>query len=230
MSFEHASEIWRDFPELVPGVLFADGITPNASVGARIAKFTATAARRLAGASEADLPEVQAWRRAFSRMGLKPTQYRSASESLLRRFRKEGALPQIHPLIDLCNAVSLAFAVPVAVFDTSRIEGPLQVRYATGAERYLTFSDETEHPDPGEVIFADEVARAHARRWTNRQSGYSAVRDPTTAVLIVAEAMHASADGDVARLVDAMAGELKDVWSLDASVSVLSAAAPRFVY
>jgi DNA/RNA-binding domain of Phe-tRNA-synthetase-like protein len=39
---------------------------------------------------------------------MKPTQYRCASEALLRRFRKEGALPRIHPLRDLCNAVSLA--------------------------------------------------------------------------------------------------------------------------
>ena len=56
-------------------------------------------------------------------MGLKPTQYRCAAESLLRRFRKEGSLPRLHPLVDLCNAVSLAFAVPVAVLDAGRIAG-----------------------------------------------------------------------------------------------------------
>ena len=47
----------------------------------------------------------------------------SASESLLRRFRKEHALPQIHPLIDLCNALSLACAIPIAVFDARRSRG-----------------------------------------------------------------------------------------------------------
>jgi DNA/RNA-binding domain of Phe-tRNA-synthetase-like protein len=228
--FEHSGEIWRDFPELVAGVIFADGVTCDAPVEDRVARFDAVAEGRLVAASEADLPEVQAWRRAFSRMGLKPTQYRSASESLLRRFRKEGSLPRIHPLIDLCNAISLAFAVPIAVFDASRIEGHLQVRYATGGESYLTFSGETEHPDAGEVIFADEAARAHARRWTNRQSGYSAVRETTAAVLIVAEAMHDQARGDVERLVGAVAGELKDVWSLTAKVGGLSATAPRFEF
>jgi DNA/RNA-binding domain of Phe-tRNA-synthetase-like protein len=40
-----------------------------------------------------DFPEIRAWRRAFTRMGFKPTQYRYASEALLRRFRKDGALP-----------------------------------------------------------------------------------------------------------------------------------------
>ena len=108
MYFQHSSEIWSDFPELVPGVLYADGITVAVSVDHQIARFNAIAESRLAGSSEGELPEIQAWRRAFSRMGHKPTQYRCAAESLLRRFRKEGSLPRIHPLIDLCNAISLA--------------------------------------------------------------------------------------------------------------------------
>ena len=103
-------------------------------------------------------------------MGLKPTQYRCASEALLRRYRKEGAVPALHPLIDLCNAASLASAIPVAVFDTARITGTRSVRLAHGDETYETFAGEIEHPEPGEVIFADDNGRAHARRWTNRQA------------------------------------------------------------
>src|SRR5687767_1119640 len=130
MDFRHADEIWRDFPELVPGVLYADGIRPDVSVDDRVAAFSAIAESRLATASEGELPEIQAWRRGFSKMGLKPTQYRCASEALLRRFRKEGSLPRIHRLIDVCNAISLAFAIPVATFDASEIEERLEVRYA----------------------------------------------------------------------------------------------------
>src|SRR5579884_3078822 len=128
MYVQHAPEIWRDYPELVPGVLWADGITPDVSAGPRVAHFTDIAASRLAHASEGELPEIQAWRRTFARMGLKPTQYRCAAEALLRRYRKEASLPQIHPLIDLCNALSLAFAIPVAAFDVSRVAEYLKVR------------------------------------------------------------------------------------------------------
>src|ERR1700678_291410 len=87
-------------------------------------------------------------------MGLKPTQYRCASESLLRRFRKEGSLPPLHPAADLCKAVSLAFATPIAVFDLAEISGGLQVRYAAGDEQYLTFGGGVENPSPHEGIFA----------------------------------------------------------------------------
>lgn len=227
MHFGHSHEIWRDFPELVPGVLFASGITKDVSVGPQVARFNAIAESRLAAHSEGELPEIQAWRRAFSRMGLKPTQYRCASESLLRRFRKEKSLPRIHPLIDLCNAVSLAFAIPVAAFDAAMIADFLEVRYAAGTEAYLAFSGETERPERNEVIFADTAGRAHARRWTNRQSGLSAVREETGAVLIVAEAMHGSASADIEKLTDAIAHELDAVWSAAPQVRILSPSSPQ---
>src|SRR5215470_17090170 len=164
MHFQHSGEIWHDFPELVPGIVVADGITPGVSLGDRAAKFTTIASSRLADRAESELPEIRAWRRAFARMGLKPTQYRCASESLLRRFRKEGTLPRLHPLVDLCNAASLAFAVPVAVFDVAKLKGYLQVRHADGDEDYLSFAGDQEHPPAGEVIFADQARQAHARR------------------------------------------------------------------
>lgn len=230
MYFQHSSEIWREFPELVPGVLFAEGITANASVEHRTAAFNAVAESRLAAAPEGELPEIQAWRHTFSRMGLKPTRYRCAAESLLRRFRKEGSLPRIHPLVDLCNAVSLAYAVPVAVLDVSAITEYLEVRHASGDETYLTFAGGTEHPGAREVTFADGAGRAHARRWTHRQSGDSAVRDTTNAVLIVAEAMHDSAPADVRRLTDTIADELHAVWPVAPKSAVLSRSAPRFEF
>jgi DNA/RNA-binding domain of Phe-tRNA-synthetase-like protein len=227
--FQHSGDLWRDFPHLVPAVVYVQGITPGADSGPAADRFAAIAKSRLAGVSaEGELPEVQAWRRAFATMGLKPTQYRCAAESLLRRFRKEGSLPRLHPLVDLCNAVSLAYAIPVAVFDLSAITGPLEVRYATGDENYLTFAGDIEHPAPGEVIFADQAGQAHARRWTNRQSGRSAVRPSTAEALIVAEALHDQAPHDIPELTAALAAELQDLWSVTPMTQVLTAASLRF--
>lgn len=230
MQFSHSETIWQAFPELRAGALYADGIDAATDVEEAIASFNAIAEARLAEAQESEFPEIQAWRRGFSRMGLKPTQYRAASEALLRRFRQEHALPRLHPLIDLCNAISLAFAIPVAVFDTEKIAGDLQVRHATGHETYLTFGCQSEHPEAGEVIFADGDGRAHARRWTNRQSGLSAVRETTGSVLIVAEALHAGAGADSARLIATLADALARHWPVTIATAALSHASPRFEF
>src|SRR5919108_749106 len=185
MYFCHAPDIWRQYPQLVAGVLVAGRLDPQVDVEARLGPWYLRARERLSRAAESELPEVAAWRRAYAQMGMKPTQYRSAAEALMRRFRREGALPRLHPLVDLCNAVSLAFALPVAVFDLDKIAQHLEVRYATGAEEYLAFSGETEAPAPGEVVFVDAANQVHARRWTFRQSLRSAVGQETTQVLIV---------------------------------------------
>jgi DNA/RNA-binding domain of Phe-tRNA-synthetase-like protein len=214
VQFSYSNAIRRDFPELASGVLRIDGVTPSANVSDWAAHFAEIANTRLAGESEVALPEIQAWRRAFGRMGLKPTQYRCASEALLRRFRKERSLPRIHPLVDLCNSISIAFAIPVAVFDLGKIDGDLQVRRANGRETYEAFSGEIERPAVDEVIFADSSGRAHARRWVNRQSGYSAVRRATATALIVAEAMHETAADDIARLISTYERTAAETWPL----------------
>ncbi|MDR2983731.1 MAG: hypothetical protein LBV34_02715 [Nocardiopsaceae bacterium] len=230
MYFEHDAAIWRDFPALVPGVLFAEGITPAVEVDSHLATFNRRAEARLADGTESELPEIQAWRRAFAAMGLKPTQYRCASESLLRRFRKEDELPRLHPLVDLCNAVSLAYATPIAVLDVAKVASYVRVRYAAGDEEYLTFAGELEHPAAGEVVFADDAGQAHARRWTNRQSALSAVRDTTSRALIVAEALHAPAAADVPELLETIAGEIEAQWSVRPLATVLKADSPRFSF
>ncbi|WP_283135796.1 B3/B4 domain-containing protein [Rhizohabitans arisaemae] len=227
MYFQHSRNVWEEHPDLVAGAVAATGITPEASIGAALTRFGELARARLAAGPEAGFPEIQAWRRAFARMGLRPTQYRCASESLLRRFRKEGELPRIHPLVDLCNAISLAFAIPVAALDTEKISEGLEVRHADGDERYVTFGGETENPDRGEVTFVDAAGRAHARRWTNRQSGHSAVQDATTSVLIVVEAMHESAGADVPGLLATVADELAVHWPVTPRTATVTASSPR---
>ena len=228
MFFGHSPALWRQFPQLVPGVLVVGDIHPKVEVG--LEPWHARARERLARGPESELAEVSAWRRAYAQMGLKPTQYRSAAEALLRRFRREGDLPRLHPLVDLGNAVSLAFALPVAIFDLAGVDSHLEVRHAAGREEHVGFSGETERAEPGEVIFADAANHAHARRWTFRQSRRSTVTADTHEVLIVAEGLHPTAGADVPVLIEALAGSIAALWGAPRHRAVLTAAAPRLEF
>lgn len=210
--FRYAPEIRARFPHLRTAALVVDGVSSDPNHSGEVVRLQKIAGARLANGPESEFEEIQAWRRAFSAMGLKPTQYRCASEALLRRYRKEGTLPALHPLIDLCNAISIAFAIPVAVFDISKVTGTMTVRSAEGNEVYETFAGQIEHPEPGEITFADDNGTAHARRWTNRQSGWSAIGPKTAKALIVAEALHQSASQDLTALNSWLAGAFHMAW------------------
>jgi DNA/RNA-binding domain of Phe-tRNA-synthetase-like protein len=144
--------------------------------------------------------------------------------------REERYLPRLHPLVDLCNAVSLAYALPVAVFDLAGVASHLEVRHAAGGEEHTVFSGETERVEPGEVIFADAANHAHARRWTFRQSRRSTVSAETRAVLIVAEGLHPTAAADVPALIEALGGGLEGLWGAPRHRAVLTAAMPRLEF
>jgi len=221
MRFSYSQHMQQTFPNRMSGIIALDRVRSDADVTKPVAQYCELASERLKQASEGEFPEIKAWRKAFSTMGLKPTQYRCASEALLRRFRKEGYLPTIHPLIDLCNAVSITFGIPIAVFDRDQIKGDLMVRQAEGSETYLTFGGDSEHPELGEVIFADAACNAHARRWANRQTRLSAMSSDTTRVLIVAEALHDTAEHDISQLVAALSDSLEDTFAAKPTTALL---------
>jgi DNA/RNA-binding domain of Phe-tRNA-synthetase-like protein len=213
-TFSHHPVVWQMFPSLAAGVIRVSGVqsveVPQPGIDAHLA----VARRRLAAhdgdGGEGQWPEIQAWRRAFAQMGLKPTQVRCAAEALLRRLRKEGDLPVLHPVVDLCNSLSVRFAVPVAVFDVAQVGWPLQVRAARGDEVYSGFDGGSEHPEPAEIVFVDSQGHAHARRWAHRQCKQSAVQARTADVLIVAEALHAGAANTIDELLATLRSELSD--------------------
>lgn len=210
-TFRYDTAILERFPTVTGGVILATGLrngpTPERIATAYLKQQQATLAR-IGETPLSQLPTLAAWRSAFRRFGVDPTQCRCAAEALLRRLTKKGDIPSINALVDLGNLVSIRYALPVAVFDTRSLTGPLTVRFATGEERYTPLGqpDVTEHPAAGEVVFSDETGLVFAERWCWRQSDQSAARDDTTAVVITVEAQHEGARTEIeAALADLLA-------------------------
>lgn len=199
--FQYAPDLFAQFPTIRGGVILARGLhngpTPSALADAFLAEQAATL-QRIGDTPLAEIPSLSAWRRAFSSFGVEPTKYRSAAEALLRRLTKKGDIPSLNLLVDLGNLVSIRYGLPVAFFDRRAMHGPITVRFADGSERFTNLGADTpEHPDPGEVIFADDTGLVFARRWCWRQSEESASREDTVDALITVEGHHEGAGQDV---------------------------------
>lgn len=199
--FAYAPDLLEVYPGITAGVIHATGLANTPSSTSLLEDYRSTQTERLAGLETtpiAELPSIAAWRRAFTRFGAKPTQYRNAAEALLRRLTKAGDIPSINTLVDIGNLISVRWAMPVAVMDQAQIAGSTTVRFATGEESFTDLgSSETARPETGEVVFVDDAGLVSARRWCWRQSRQSASGPDTTDALFVIEGLHDTAAAEI---------------------------------
>jgi DNA/RNA-binding domain of Phe-tRNA-synthetase-like protein len=228
--FQYSPEIIKAFPEVAGGIIVAKGMKNGPSPDKLKAAFTAeqqTVIARIGETPLSELPSLAAWRRAFSKFGVKPTQYRSAAEALLRRLTKQGDIPSINTLVDIGNLVSIRYALPVAVVDMRGFQDGITVHFADGSEQFMELdTNEIEHPEAGEVVFTDARKIVIARRWCWRQSAESAAREDTTNALITFETQHTGGKDDVANAGEDLLALLREYAGGDYSMTILTASRP----
>jgi len=114
---------------------------------------------------------LAAWAEVYSRFGAKPNRTPCSAQALKKRVDKDGRLPSINPLVDLYNAVSLRFAVPVGGENFDAYVGKPRLSIADATEIFDSVANGEaiiEHPSNGEVIWRDDVG-VTCRRWNWRQ-------------------------------------------------------------
>jgi len=194
LAFKYHPEIIKRYPNIIGGVILAHEINNGPTSETFKEIYFAEQQAVIANIGSRPLSELEplaAWRTAFRNFGVNPTKYRSAVEALLRRLTKKGDIPSINAVVDICNLISIRYQVPVAAFDARHLSGPITVQFSSGDENFTPlFQKEPEHPEAGEVIFADDAKLVVARRWCWRQSDESATRQDTADAVFTIEAQH----------------------------------------
>jgi DNA/RNA-binding domain of Phe-tRNA-synthetase-like protein len=133
-------------------------------------------------------PHLRAWQEAYRAFGARPQRTPSSVEALWERAVKSG-LPRVNWLVDLYNAISVTYMLPVGGEDAGRFEGKLRLLRASGQEPFDTIKDGApalERPEPGEVVWADD-AGVTCRRWNWRQGRRTRLTEHSTEVLFLLE-------------------------------------------
>ncbi|HNX50459.1 MAG TPA: phenylalanine--tRNA ligase beta subunit-related protein [Thermoanaerobaculaceae bacterium] len=187
ISYSIADGVFARFPGYVRGVVVATGVTngpsPTALVGL-LREAEASVRQRVTLDTVAAHPRIASWREAFRSLGIKPNEFRSSVEAMVRRALRDQELPSINTLVDIGNVVSLRHLVPVGGHAVDVMTSDIALRLATGAETFVAFgSDTVEHPIPGEVVFV-EGDKVLTRRWSWRQATHTLTLPTTTAIEI----------------------------------------------
>jgi DNA/RNA-binding domain of Phe-tRNA-synthetase-like protein len=148
----------------------------SVEAGEIVAPEIATEALRIAceniqgGAPWADA-HLTAWADVFRRFGAKPQRTPCSAEALRKRVLRDGSVPAIDPIVDLYNAISIQYAIPVGGENFAAYVGMPRLAVAEGTEHFDTVKEgarAVESPEAGEVIWRDDVG-VTCRRWNWRQ-------------------------------------------------------------
>lgn len=114
---------------------------------------------------------LNAWGDVFRAFGAKPKRTPCSAEALRKRVLKDGTMAALDPVVDLYNAVSIRYAVPVGGENFAAYTGKPRLVVADGTEIFDTMKDGqpgSESPDAGEVVWRDDTG-VTCRRWNWRQ-------------------------------------------------------------
>ncbi|MEV5598049.1 phenylalanine--tRNA ligase beta subunit-related protein [Streptomyces sp. NPDC052496] len=212
MPFHLSPAVADAFPGTLIALVTATGLRGHEPWPATTAALEDLEQRLAAGtwqpADESD-PRIEAWHTAYRSFGTNPRRIRPSVDALGRRMAKKGTLPRINPAVDSYNAVSVRHGLPAGAFDLSHVTGDVDIRYADGTETFTPLGepDTTEHPEPGEIIYAD-TTRVLTRHWNHRDAHRTRVTENSTHVTFVLETLHATRDG---HLLKTAAHELQDL-------------------
>jgi DNA/RNA-binding domain of Phe-tRNA-synthetase-like protein len=207
------------FPTYRALVVHATTVTNGSSDDASAAALRNAerrARRRLGDASPNRLPEIAAWRAATAAFGLKPSRYPCSAEALLKRVARGDEIPSINRLVDVYNATSLAYAIPLGGEDADAVRGDVRLVFARGDEAF----DNGQPPLPGEVIWRDDLG-ATCRAWNWRQGTRTRIGERATNVYFLLEAI----DQQGASVLAAAAAELSAQLTA-ATVTISEVASP----
>ena len=193
-------------------LLTADGLRGGASDAASeriLSDAEGTARRQVAGQPPEQLAHPAAWREAYRAFGAKPQRTRPSGEALLRRLEPDG-LPRIDRITDAYNAVSIAHLLPIGGEDRAAYAGPPRLVRAEGGEPFDTTAGGeplVEHPEPGEVVWRDDVG-VTCRRWNWRQGTRTRITTDTTSAVFILDALDPLPDDAVHAAADALTDAL----------------------
>jgi DNA/RNA-binding domain of Phe-tRNA-synthetase-like protein len=132
---------------------------------------------------------LEAWRSAYRAFGAKPQRTPCSAEALRKRIDGSGRLPRVNGAVDLYNAISVRYAIPVGGENVAAYRGAPRLIRALGNELFDTVKDGAPHSETvsaGEVVWRDELG-VTCRRWNWRQGVRTRIDETTRDMWFVLE-------------------------------------------
>ena len=166
--------------------------------------------------------EVACYREAFRALGINPNKFMSSIEAMLTRVSKKKGLPSINPIVDIGNAMSLKYYLPMGAHDIDTImPQDVEVRFSREGDKFIPFGEtEAEVLDAGELVYAvgDKV---RTRRWIWRQSEEGKIVESTKNIFFPIDGFKNSNYDNLMAAREELASLLKEIFDCEIKVGFI---------
>ena len=166
--------------------------------------------------------EVACYRDAFRTLGINPNKFMSSIESMLTRVSKKKGLPSINPIVDIGNAMSLKYYLPMGAHDIDTIAPQdVEVRFSRDGDKFIPFGEtEPEILDAGELVYAvgDKV---RTRRWIWRQSEEGKIVESTKNIFFPIDGFKNSNYENLMAAREELASLLKEIFGCEVKMGFI---------
>lgn len=150
------------------------------------------------------------YREAFFKLGINPNKFQCSVEAMFNRISKGKKIPNINPLVNLNNAMSLKYTLPMGTHDLSKSNLDIEMRFAKDNDTFIPMgSDKVEKLDNSEVIYA-VGNQVRTRRWTWRQSNEGKIDENTSYVFFPIDGFKGFNDNKVKEVIKELKKVLRD--------------------
>ncbi|MGM9533131.1 B3/B4 domain-containing protein [Intestinibacter sp.] len=166
--------------------------------------------------------EVACYRDAFRELGINPNKFMSSIEAMLTRVSKKKGLPSINPIVDIGNAMSLKYYLPMGAHDIDTImPQDVEVRFSREGDKFIPFGEtEAEVLDAGELVYAvgDKV---RTRRWIWRQSEEGKIVESTKNIFFPIDGFKNSNYDNLMAAREELASLLKEIFDCEIKIGFI---------
>lgn len=212
MKFEVYKELFEKLPDACFGVVVGydiDNRVKNPLINKILENEIAALRESLVNKNLKENESIIPYRDAFMELGINPNKYMSSIEAMAKRVQKGNDLPSINGIVDLVNAISLKYLLPMGAHDIDVLEGDISIRFSVEGDAFFPLGcEELENVDVGELVYADGK-RIRTRRWIWRQSDRGKITEESKNIFFPIDGFKSKNKDSILKAMDLLENSLK---------------------
>ncbi len=220
IEFSVNAQIFERCPDYRRAILVVTGV--NNTQSSLLGDAIASAAADVKNNMTLEDRRLVAWRDAFAAFGIKVRDFKPSIDALVRRILNDKPLGSISPIVDVGTVISLRHMLPAGAHPLLADSTFVKLTLARGSEAEISDGEHTVEPVlVGEPILLD-TDRIATRRWVWRQTNQSRIEASTQDFYLNIDALDTVSDTDLQSAIEEAKILIKEVFSKDCQVIILS--------